>query len=484
VTAERWTVVKDLFAKALEQPAHLRVSWLARACPGDDELYREVVALIAAAESDPAFLEQPVVIDPADLTDLPQVTSFAPGTIIGDRYRIIDEAGRGAMGVVYVAEDLRLPRRVALKVLPAGASNDQARIERFQREASAAALISHAAVAVVYSFEDFPDLRCIVSEYVPGRTLREVIAEGPVPPARALRITREVAGALVAAHAAHVVHRDLKPENIIITPSDAVKVVDFGIARIDTPVSPALTLEGMWLGTPAYTAPEQQAGTAVDGRADIYSLGVVAYEMLTGHLPWATPSKTMDVLPPALRPIVGRCLQTDPAARYPTAEAVLHALEKADTDLRPTRTVRWWWQFHQITTAFVYALMIALAWSVRADVRVSITGGAASLISWLTLLAVLGGGIAAALLRLNLWFQSQVVPAQLASALRRLRRIIIVTDWLFVAGLASAGLLIVEKAPFRGFTLLAVAVGTAVVAMLIEPMTTASAFVDEVSERS
>ena len=135
MTAERWTVVKDLFAKALEQPAHLRVSWLARACPGDDELYREVEALIARGGERSRVPRTTCVIDPADLTDLPQVTSFAPGTIIGDRYRIIDEAGRGAMGVVYVAEDLQLPRRVALKVLPAGASNDQARIERFQREA-------------------------------------------------------------------------------------------------------------------------------------------------------------------------------------------------------------------------------------------------------------------------------------------------------------------------------------------------------------
>ena len=268
-----------------------------------------------------------------------------------------------------------------------------------------------------------------------AETLREVIAEGPVPPARALRITREVAGALVAAHAAHVVHRDLKPENIIVTPSDAVKVVDFGIARIDTPVSPALTLEGMWLGTPAYTAPEQQAGTAVDGRADVYSLGVVAYEMLTGHRSSGRVlRKTMDVLPPALRPIVGRCVQTDPAARYPTAEAVLHALEKTRTRTSgATRTV---------------ALVVAVSpdhhrLRVRADDcarlerprrRSCIDHRRGSLADFVAHAARRARrrhrrGAAAA--------QPLVSVAGCAGAAgigaERLRRIIIVTDWLFVA---------------------------------------------------
>jgi eukaryotic-like serine/threonine-protein kinase len=193
----------------------------------------------------------------------------------------------------------------------------------------AAATISHPAVAVVHALEELDEQIFIVSEYVRGHTLRHEIESGPLPPARALAIATEIARGLQAAHEAGVIHRDLKPENVLIADAGGVKVVDFGVAHVDGADGARLTRTGVMLGTPAYMAPEQLLGTDVDARADLYAFGVVLAEMLTGHHPTRHDTIENQALPTHLGPIVARCLQLSPHARYQSARALLEAIDGA-----------------------------------------------------------------------------------------------------------------------------------------------------------
>src|SRR5262245_2650128 len=383
---ERWDRVKELFGQALEQPAGSRRAWLARACAGDFEVGSQAAALLDAYDADPDFLETSAVFDPADLAEALGVPAasgtLAPGTILGDgQYQIVGELGRGGMGIVYVAQDLRLPRRVALKSLPEAARRDPVRLERLRREAWAAARISHPAIATVYAFEELGDQPFIVSEYVRGRTLRSEIEHGPLEPDRAVSIAIEIARALSAAHEQDVVHRDLKPENVLLTDGGSVKVVDFGIAQLAQDAAPSLTSAGTLLGTPAYMAPEQIDGAAVDGRADLYSLGIVLAEMLTGRHPLRTrttpsgapsnspapPNPSAGSLAGPLATIIKKCLQLLPSERYASARELLRDLEEAARgDARAGRHDRpsaiWWWEFHQVATAVIYWVTVIVAW--------------------------------------------------------------------------------------------------------------------------
>ena len=226
MTPEQFARLKVVFQEALDQPEEVRKAWLREECGGDEALLREAESLINTLETAGDFLEAPARVDPEDLDTL------LPGTRIGS-YQILSEIGRGGMGVVYLAEDVRLGRRVALKALPAAVAMQPDLRERLRREARAAATISHPAVAVVYALEELGDQLFIASEYVPGDTLRSVIARGPLDPARARSIASDIAAALAAAHDAGVIHRDLKPENVLIKSDGSVKVVDFGIAHVE-----------------------------------------------------------------------------------------------------------------------------------------------------------------------------------------------------------------------------------------------------------
>src|SRR4051812_19049173 len=209
----------------------------------DPELLREVNALLTAHDAAGPFLQEPRDVAAAD------VQIFPPGTVLGS-FEILDELGRGGGGIVYRAQDRRLGREVALKLVAAGA-NPELR-ERLRREARAAATISHPAIATIYALEELGDQLFIVSEYVQGRTLRAMLADGPLPRNQAIAIGRNVATAIGAAHQAGVVHRDLKPENVLLSDSGSVKVVDFGIARVHGDGIAQLTRHGALLGTPAY----------------------------------------------------------------------------------------------------------------------------------------------------------------------------------------------------------------------------------------
>ncbi len=261
---------------------------------------------------------------------------MADPTIYADRYEIVREIARGGMANVYLARDTKLDRAVALKVLPAELSRDPSFVERFRLEAQAAASLNDPTIVAVYDWGQEQATSFIVMEYVEGRTLRDVINDGTVASAQAAQIGADIAKALAAAHRAGVVHRDIKPGNVLITPTGQVKVTDFGIARANG-VGDGLTRTGAVMGTATYFSPEQAQGLPVDARSDIYSLGVVLYEMVTGSVPFAgdsavsvaylhvrepvkAPSQRAPDLPPPLEAIILTCLAKDPNERYQSAD--------------------------------------------------------------------------------------------------------------------------------------------------------------------
>jgi serine/threonine-protein kinase len=275
---------------------------------------------------------------------------LGPGARLG-HYAVGRKLGEGGMGVVFVAEDTRLRRTVALKILHE-VSSDSERRYRFLREGRLAAGLTHPCIATVYEVGEVDDRVFIAMELVEGRSVGRLLEESPdgrLRPFVALRIAREVARGLVKAHEAGIVHRDLKPDNVMYGEDQVVKILDFGVAkRTEDPQSEVVTAHatkhGSLIGTPAYMSPEQAAGRAVDARSDIFSLGVMLYEMLTGVRPFqgetwqeviisvardplVEPSKHRPELSPTLDELLLRCLAKRPDDRFPSARALLEQLE-------------------------------------------------------------------------------------------------------------------------------------------------------------
>jgi len=276
------------------------------------------------------------------------------GSIVADRYLILKKLGEGGMGRVYLAEHVKMGRKSALKVLHPGMVKNLDAITRFNREAANASRISHANVAAVYDFGETADgLIYLAMEYVDGQSLGSVIERhGPLSPKRAAEIVRQTAEALAVAHEVGLVHRDLKPDNILLVPTrdggDLVKVVDFGIAKAADEETQKVTKTGHVIGTPDYMSPEQFAGDVLDGRSDIYSLGLVAFNMLTGRLPFASESARESLImrltdtpmslrrvsptiewPDAVQTAIGKALARDPARRYQSASEFGNAFYEA-----------------------------------------------------------------------------------------------------------------------------------------------------------
>jgi eukaryotic-like serine/threonine-protein kinase len=268
-------------------------------------------------------------------------------TVFNGRYELLRRLGRGGMAEVFLARDLQLDRPVAVKVLFPEFANDPAFVTRFRREAQAAANLNHPNIVSVYDWGQEHGTYFIVMEYVDGRTLAEILrADGPLPPERAVDVATDVAAALGAAHAAGVLHRDIKPGNILVAPSGRVKVADWGIGRaMDAAAEENLTQTGAVMGTATYFSPEQAQGLSLDPRSDLYSLGVVLYESLTGTPPFQgdnpvaiaykhvqeqpRPPRSLNMaVPLELEAIVLQLLAKDPNQRYASADALRDDLRR------------------------------------------------------------------------------------------------------------------------------------------------------------
>ncbi|MFP5297813.1 MAG: protein kinase domain-containing protein [Actinomycetota bacterium] len=277
--------------------------------------------------------------------------------IIADRYRLDGLIARGGMGVVYRGEDTRLERPVAVKLLGDGFVEEALAVERFKREARAAARLNHPNIANVYDYGIADGSHYIVMELLPGPSLAEQLRTGPLDPDTAARIALQIAEALEVAHANGLIHRDIKPANVVFCAEDRIKVTDFGIAKLDDQTR--LTSTGGLFGTPQYVSPEQMAGQPATVRSDVYSLGVVLFEMLTGTPPFSgdnavavamkhlsedipRPSTRSSGIPPELDAVVERATARDPNDRYRDASGMAAALLETLNEtapLTPSRTV-------------------------------------------------------------------------------------------------------------------------------------------------
>ena len=488
--------IKELFQAALERKPADREAFLDQACKGDEVLFQELVSLLAEHEKDDNFLEIPSLES--------EPSTLEAGDLIGV-YRIERELGRGGMGVVYLAEDTRLHRRVALKALAPHIVADPKQKERLRSEARIAASLSHPAIATVYALEESEGHLYIASEYVEGENLRSELQQGPLSPDALLDLAIEVVQGLVVAHAEGVIHRDLKPENIMRNKKGQLKILDFGVAiapERDLREEP-LTEPGILLGTPSYMAPEQLKGETVDFRCDIFTFGILFYELASGSNPFRgeTPISTIAKIlesepvplsqfttsPLQLDRIVERCLPKDPEQRYPSTPKLLEDLERARTeiksDLSEHKTVvqhsldksssqpnlhSFWWVIHQVLVLSLYGSMVWALWQVKewtSDVW-----------TLLVFFGVFGCAAVNGTLRTHLLFTARFnsifIHSELGRAAPWLRRI----DGLFAALLLLGAFALAFDHQFLAAFLAGIAMGYVVVFLIVEPATTRARF--------
>jgi serine/threonine protein kinase/TolB-like protein len=357
IQPERWRQIDHLFHLALEKQRDERELFLAEVCAGDEVLQKEVEDLILSHERAGQFIEMPASDLAAEVLRKGQA-----GLKFGERigpYEIQSVLGIGGMGEVYLASDTRLGRRVALKILPPRFTLDPERVSRFEKEARAASALNHPNIVTIHEVGHFNNARFIVTEFVEGHTLRQLMNEKPFTLNEALNVTIQVAVALTSAHTAGIVHRDIKPENIMLRADGYVKILDFGLAKLtetqtsdSDPETPTLLRSnpGLLMGTVQYMSPEQARGRTVDTRTDIWSLGIVLYELVAGHVPFSgeTPSHVMvslmeDELPslegeanvPAqLDRIVCKALRKNRKQRYPAANQIARDLKQLKQELQ------------------------------------------------------------------------------------------------------------------------------------------------------
>ncbi len=299
MTPERWQQINQLFHSALAYEGGQRAAFLARVCAGDEALRAEVESLVASHEQADSFIETPAADVAAELFAGAQ-TRLKAGQQLG-HYTIVALLGAGGMGEVYLAKDEKLDRHVAVKILNEKLIQRESKLPRFIQEAKAASALNHPNILTIYEFGETEDAHFIVSEFIEGKTLREIVRASQLGLSETLDISIQLVGALAVAHQAHLIHRDIKPENVIIRPDGYVKILDFGLAKLIQPKQAMVGLEaatarqnetakGLIMGTVNYMSPEQAKGERVDERTDIFSLGVVLYEMLAGRTPFAGDS--------------------------------------------------------------------------------------------------------------------------------------------------------------------------------------------------
>jgi len=416
MTPERWRRIEEIYEAAQQRSPEKRAAFIASTC-GEDELLRhDVERLVAANDQAGDFLASPAwEVAPSALV-AGKIADDREMSLVGRQvghYQILAPLGRGGMGEVYRAHDTTLNREVALKVLPDLFAFNADRLARFTREAHVLASLNHPNIGAIYGFEHTGDIKAIVLELVEGPTLADRIALGRITLDEALPIARQIADALEAAHERGIVHRDLKPANIKVRADGMVKVLDFGLAKAlesraiasdpslsPTITSPAVTREGIILGTAAYMAPEQARGKSADKRADMWAFGCVLYEMLTGRcaFPGAEVAETLagvirgepdwhaltDETPAPIRRLLRRCLVKDPKGRVADASIARIEIDEAlsgATDVPTTATAvqrreRFVWA--TVLTVVAALAVSALVWSLRAappagEMRLDIT---------------------------------------------------------------------------------------------------------------
>ncbi|HUQ93900.1 MAG TPA: serine/threonine-protein kinase [Bryobacteraceae bacterium] len=364
---DRWRKIESLFHAAHEKTAEGRTRFLDEACRGDETLRREVGSLLANEDLAASFLESHGSGEPAAARAREPVPE---GERIGP-YITAELIGAGGMGEVYKARDQRLDRHVAIKFLPRAVADDTAALERFQREARAASALNHPNICTVHDVGEHERRPFLVMELLEGQSLKDRIRGNAIPLQEFIAVTRQVCAALQAAHDKGIVHRDIKPANIFVTPSGQVKILDFGLAKRGVEARSAnimpladgstrsltLTVAGTVLGTVAYMSPEQAVGEELDARTDIFSSGVVLYEMATGQLPFrgktvagllgsilteapVKPSAVNAAIPAKIERVILKALEKDPAGRYQSAADLSADLDKWE-ESATLRTRRW-----------------------------------------------------------------------------------------------------------------------------------------------
>lgn len=401
--AERWRLIDEIFHSALNIQESRRAVFLRETCSGDENLLLELERLLALHTKAENFLESPAMEIAADVLSgsgrLPDDLLDLEPALVGQtisHYRIKAKLGSGGMGFVYEAEDMRLGRRVALKFLPANLVRNPRALERFECEARAASSLNHSNICTIYGVEEQDGQPVIVMELLEGQSLQQKIRAGRAVVPDLLEIGIQISDALQAAHARGIVHRDIKPANIFLVGRGQVKVLDFGLAKVmrasvmeSGSRDESLTLEGAIAGTTSYMSPEQARGEEMDGRSDLFSLGVVLYEFATGQQPFARNNNVLTIdailnadppaptslnpeLPTELDCIIARMLQKDRELRYPNAEALGSDLSRlravisgvasaAGTRSRVTRN----WRFAAVACLAAIAIAAGVFFSFR-----------------------------------------------------------------------------------------------------------------------
>jgi tRNA A-37 threonylcarbamoyl transferase component Bud32 len=500
LTAADMAQVRDLFEAAVDRDGDPAAWTQSQDAP--DRVKEEVLSLLEHHSRAGSFLTPP---EPGRLADIFLDTpALDPGTTLG-AYRIERELGRGGMGCVYLATDTRLGRAVAIKAIAPHLTGSDVERGRLRREARAAAQLSHPGICTVFALEERDGEQFIVSEFVDGQTLRGEIAAGGLPsPDCVAAAARELALALQAAHGHGIVHRDMKPENVMRGRDGHLKILDFGLARIDPRprmsdaafddrTSLHTTQSAVMAGTPAYMSPEQLNGVRADARTDLFQLGVLLYEFACGEHPFSAPTPVSTIgrilaseptplagrrpdLPPSLVAAIECCLRKEPRERFVSATDLLAALDgatglgrvvtHAGQDLSPAGKATWW-SAHQLVAIALYFSGCVMAWTIKEWTHGLTTAAFVAL-----------GGIAtiAGVFRGHLVFTERMNHSSFPAEWKRASAVLFTADVGMAALLGADALLVSSIRPLLAVFALAIGLGIALARLVLEPATTRAAF--------